>query len=93
MGASAINYALITTSYAFDNTFKPIQDYGNNYESTSPLAVGAGQINPNQALDPGLVYNAIPQDFVNMLCYSNFSEGQVFNITKRSCSNPSAGRS
>ena len=50
--------------------------------------MGAGHINPNRELDPGLVYDASPQDFVNLLC-SKFSKEQVFNITKRNCSNPS----
>jgi hypothetical protein len=47
-----------------------------------------GHINPNQARHPGLIYDATPQDFVNLL-RSKFSKEQVFNITKQYCFNPS----
>ncbi|XP_059440046.1 subtilisin-like protease SBT3 [Corylus avellana] len=83
---TAIISAIITSADKFDNTFSPIQDYNSHF--ASPFDMGAGHINPNKALNPGLVYDATPQDFVNLLC-SKFSEEQVFTITTRNCSNPS----
>jgi hypothetical protein len=71
-----------------DNSNHPIRDYVDNFQYASPLDMGAGHINPNQALDPGLIYDATPQDFVNLLC-SKFSKEQVLNITKRYCFDPS----
>ncbi|KAL3348440.1 hypothetical protein AABB24_021879 [Solanum stoloniferum] len=57
--------------------------------------MGAGFIDPNQALDSGLIYDTSPQDYVNLICTMNFTEEQ-FKIFARSsanfhnCSNPSA---
>ncbi|KAB1222021.1 Subtilisin-like protease [Morella rubra] len=90
--SAAVKSAIITTAIPLDNTFKPIRD-NKNYQAASPLSMGAGQIDPNQALDPGLIYDAAPQDYVNLLCSMNFNQRQIFDITgsrKYSCSKPSS---
>lgn len=90
---TAIISAITTTATPSDNTQKPIRDLRNDFQSASPLAMGAGHINPNQALDPGLIYDAPPQDFVNLLCSMNFSFDQISSIIKTriyNCSTPSS---
>ncbi len=36
--------------------------------NTSPFAVGAGHVNINAAVDPGLVYDSNANDWINMIC-------------------------
>lgn len=89
---AAIRSAMMTTSDAFDNTLKPITDLGDDNHPASPFAFGAGHINPNKALDPGLIYDVDAQDYVNVLCGLKYTNQQIQIITKsasNNCSNKS----
>ncbi|XP_058089282.1 subtilisin-like protease SBT3 [Magnolia sinica] len=90
---AAIRSAMITTSDALDNTLLPIKDSGNDLELATPLALGAGHINPNKALDPGLIYDADTRDYEQLLCALNYTKEQFQAVTRSSnfnCSNPSS---
>ncbi|XP_021749993.1 subtilisin-like protease SBT1.9 [Chenopodium quinoa] len=89
---AAIRSAIMTTADPLDNTRSAIKDNGFNLAPASPLAMGSGQIDPNRALDPGLVYDLAPQDYVNLLCSMNFTRNQMMSIVrsnKHHCSTPS----
>lgn len=89
---AAIRSAMMTTSDILDSTLVPIKDIGHNLLPASPLAMGAGHVNPNKALDPGLIYDATIDDYVNLLCALNFTKKQIQTITKsasNNCSTPS----
>ncbi|GMH04026.1 hypothetical protein Nepgr_005865 [Nepenthes gracilis] len=79
---AAVRSAMMTTSYAIDNANEPIKDIGHNNRPATPLAMGAGHINPNKALDPGLVYDAETGDYVNLLCAMNYTVNQIKIITR-----------
>ncbi|XP_055808490.1 subtilisin-like protease SBT3 [Solanum dulcamara] len=91
---SAIRSAMMTTANPLDNTGKPIKtkDYLKTSVATS-LSMGAGLVDPNRAVDPGLIYDATPQDYVNLLCSMNLTEKQFKTIArssaKHNCANPS----
>ncbi|KAK7372432.1 hypothetical protein VNO80_05810 [Phaseolus coccineus] len=47
--------------------------------SDAEFAYGAGQINPLKAVNPGLVYDAGPNDYINFLCGEGYSTGQGYS--------------
>ena len=59
--------------YNFNHT----RDCGLNFKIASPLAKGARQIDQNRPLHPGLIYNATPQNYVNLLYSMNFTNKQI----------------
>lgn len=78
---SAIKSAIMTTADLFDNTFDPIHWInGKELHSASPLDMGAGQIFPTQALDPGLIYDITAEEYVNFLCSTKLSTPQIWTI-------------
>ncbi|GMI93517.1 hypothetical protein like AT5G45650 [Hibiscus trionum] len=64
---SAIKSALMTTATFTDNFNNNIKDSSTNTDA-SPFAIGAGQFQPQQAADPGLVYDASYEDYLYYLC-------------------------
>ncbi|XP_057503548.1 subtilisin-like protease SBT3 [Actinidia eriantha] len=89
--SAAIRSALMTTSDVFDNTKSIFTDMATG-QSGTPLDFGAGHVNPNKALDPGLVYDMEVQDYINFLCGMNYTMQQIKIIARRSdfnCENAS----
>ncbi|XP_062227440.1 subtilisin-like protease 1 [Phragmites australis] len=75
---AAIKSALMTTAETTDNLRKPIADVDGR--PASFLAVGAGHVNPQRAMDPGLVYNMTVKDYVPYLCGLNYTDQKVNTI-------------
>ncbi|XP_071740344.1 subtilisin-like protease SBT3 [Rutidosis leptorrhynchoides] len=80
---AAIRSAMMTSADIHDNNHSVIIDMTTTEEG-NPLDFGAGQVNPNKAMDPGLVYDIEPQDYINYLCAINYTSNEIRVITKRS---------
>ncbi|GLJ35479.1 hypothetical protein SUGI_0713530 [Cryptomeria japonica] len=78
---AAIRSALMTTASTLDNTKQPMKD-AQTLQAADPFTMGAGHINPRAAMEPGLLYDLGPQDYVNYLCGRNkYTKKQIALLT------------
>ncbi|RCV08605.1 hypothetical protein SETIT_1G340000v2 [Setaria italica] len=73
---AAIKSALMTTAYNLDNAGDIIKDMSTGKAST-PFVRGAGHVEPNRAVDPGLVYDAGADDYFSFLCALGYTTEQI----------------
>ncbi|KAF2323574.1 hypothetical protein GH714_036180 [Hevea brasiliensis] len=66
----------VTTAYNLDNSGKSIIDLATGREST-PFVNGAGHVDPNRALDPGLVYDMDTSDYIAFLCTIGYDSKRI----------------
>ncbi|KAF6144413.1 hypothetical protein GIB67_024640 [Kingdonia uniflora] len=78
---AAVKSALMTSTDAIDHWGKPISD---GLKPADVFAVGSGHVNPERALNPGLVYNIMPDEYLTHLCSIRYTRTQIFTITHRS---------
>ncbi|KAK3232441.1 hypothetical protein Dsin_004322 [Dipteronia sinensis] len=78
-----IKSALITTAYTHDHDGNPILDE-KDFKETNVWGMGAGHVDPEKALDPGLVYDLTVEDYIDFLCASNYSTKDIKTITGKS---------
>uniref|UniRef100_A0A0D6R414 Subtilisin-like protease fibronectin type-III domain-containing protein n=1 Tax=Araucaria cunninghamii TaxID=56994 RepID=A0A0D6R414_ARACU len=78
---AAIRSALMTTAYTVDNTGAPLRDVATGNDST-PFDHGAGHVDPQRALTPGLVYDMGVQDYVGFLCALSYTPQQIRLLVK-----------
>ncbi|KAL3849737.1 hypothetical protein ACJIZ3_011619 [Penstemon smallii] len=80
-----IRSAMMTTAYTQDSEGKPLLDE-KSYNVSTIWDMGAGHVNPEKAVDPGLVYDIMANDYVNFLCASNFTRREIRQIARKSVS-------
>ncbi|MQM05236.1 hypothetical protein Taro_038049 [Colocasia esculenta] len=78
---AAIKSALMTTAYNTDNSGGVIHDLANGKEST-PFVRGAGHVDPNRSLNPGLVYDLQVGDYISFLCTIGYGPLQIAVFVK-----------
>ncbi|KAF3955215.1 hypothetical protein CMV_019540 [Castanea mollissima] len=79
---AAIRSAMMTTAYVKDNTGNIFKSQLTN-SSSSPLDFGAGHINPNKAMDPGLIYDMGLQDYIQFVCGLGYTKKQMILLLRR----------
>ncbi|WVZ06708.1 hypothetical protein V8G54_020054 [Vigna mungo] len=70
---AAIKSAIMTTASTRDNTNRTIRDAFDK-KLANPFAYGSGHVQPNSAIDPGLVYDLSLVDYLNFLCASGYDQ-------------------
>ncbi|KAJ4772099.1 Subtilisin-like protease [Rhynchospora pubera] len=63
-----------------DNEHLPIRDA--NLTNATPFDYGSGHVRPNHAMNPGLVYDLSPADYLNFVCALGYNSSQLVMFTK-----------
>ncbi|KAL5562019.1 hypothetical protein UlMin_031766 [Ulmus minor] len=80
---AAVKSAIMTTADVTDHSGKPIMD---GDKPAGVFAIGAGHVNAARALDPGLIYDIKPDEYVAHLCTLGYTTTDVFTITHKNVS-------
>ncbi|OWM80401.1 hypothetical protein CDL15_Pgr019681 [Punica granatum] len=86
---AAIRSAMMTTANLLDNTLKPMTDESTGKPAT-PYDFGAGHVNLDRAMDPGLIYDITSDDYMNFLCGIGYSNKIIQVITRSPVNCPRA---
>ncbi|KAE8690674.1 Subtilisin-like protease SBT1.7 [Hibiscus syriacus] len=78
---AAIRSAMMTTASITDNTNRPMIDEATGKPST-PYDFGAGHLNLNRAMDPGLIYDITNSDYEAFLCAIGYNPKLVQVVTR-----------
>ncbi|XP_022132049.1 CO(2)-response secreted protease-like isoform X2 [Momordica charantia] len=84
--SSMIKSALMTTATLYDNQRKFMRNSTNN--PSNPHEMGAGEISPIKALNPGLVFESTTEDYLRFLCYFGYSNKIIRSMSKQNFTCP-----
>ncbi|KAK9084284.1 hypothetical protein Scep_030755 [Stephania cephalantha] len=78
-----IRSAMMTTAYVRDNSGNSLSDgfYVNTISDV--WGYGSGHVDPEKAVDPGLVFDLTVDDYVQFLCGSGYSKNDIRTVTRR----------
>nr|GEW93920.1 subtilisin-like protease SBT5.3 [Tanacetum cinerariifolium] len=82
---AAIRSAIMTTARTRDNEVKPMTNA--SHLKATPFSYGAGHVQPNRAMDPGLVYDLKTTDYLDLMCALGYTKSQIekFSETPYKC--------
>ncbi|TXG62767.1 hypothetical protein EZV62_009761 [Acer yangbiense] len=84
---AAIRSALMTTAYTLNNKKSPISDVDSS-NSAGPFAYGSGHVDPERAVDPGLIYDIATEDYLKYLCSLNYTSAEIALFTRGNFTSP-----
>ncbi|KAL3742829.1 hypothetical protein ACJRO7_018178 [Eucalyptus globulus] len=77
---AAIRSSLITSASVFGNDGSWITEGGPTTRPVSPFDIGGGFVNPNAAVDPGLIYDISMDDYVQFLCSLGYGTKSISRL-------------
>ncbi|XP_062176479.1 subtilisin-like protease SBT1.6 [Alnus glutinosa] len=78
---AAIRSAMMTTASVVDNRARPMTEESTGKPAT-PYDFGAGHLNLDRAMDPGLVFDITNDDYVNFLCAVGYGPKVIQVVTR-----------
>ncbi|KAL3818142.1 hypothetical protein ACJIZ3_004047 [Penstemon smallii] len=84
---AAIKSAIMTSATQFSLNGGAIVD--ETYSPANVFALGAGHVNPPNAINPGLIYDLQPDDYIPYLCGLGYTDQEIEVIVQHTvtCSN------
>ncbi|CAB4280329.1 unnamed protein product [Prunus armeniaca] len=55
---------------------------GLTRKEADPFDIGGGHVDPNKAIDPGLIFDASTEDYIQFLCSLGYSSASITRLTK-----------
>ncbi|XP_030467728.1 subtilisin-like protease 1 [Syzygium oleosum] len=77
---AAIKSAIVTTATTSNMERQPIVD--QTLHPADIFATGAGHVNPSKAVNPGLIYDVRPQDYIAYLCGLGYTDSEIETIVQ-----------
>ncbi|CAN1333004.1 Subtilisin-like protease 3 [Linum perenne] len=78
---AAIKSAMMTTAHLKNLGGSPIID--EQLRKANLFDIGAGHVNPSAAIDPGLVYDLKPDDYIPYLCGLGYKDSEISGVIQR----------
>ncbi|XP_010436935.1 PREDICTED: subtilisin-like protease SBT3.10 [Camelina sativa] len=87
---AAIKSAIVTTAWKTDPSGEPIFADGSSRKLADPFDYGGGLINPEKAVNPGLIYDMTTDDYILYLCSAEYNDISISRVLGKAtvCPNP-----